>query len=142
MEVVHIKKILARNLLIYIGLHCLYRSSWTATTLAILSSKDHLGIYARSQKKDQKEAEPKMIKARAVTIVEIQALIDFYHFAVPFSQFICLIRELFLYRICTFNSTPTPWLTRICFTQISLTRLFKKIPIPHLTRSMRHNFLQ
>ena len=68
------------------------------------SSKDHLGIYARSQKKDQKEAEPKMIKARAVTIVKIQALIDFYHFAVPFSQFIPLIRELFLYRICTFKS--------------------------------------
>ena len=69
------------------------------------ASKDHLGIYARSQKKDQKEAEPKMIKARAVTIVKIQALIDFYHFAVPFSQFIPLIRELFLYRICTFKST-------------------------------------
>ena len=69
------------------------------------SSKDHLGIYARSQKKDQKEAEPKMIKARAVTIVKIQALIDLYHFAVPFSQFIPLIRELFLYRTCTFKRT-------------------------------------
>ena len=69
------------------------------------SSKDHLGIYARSQKKDQKEAEPKMIKARAVTIVKIQALIDFYHIAVPFSQIIPLILELFLYRICTFNRT-------------------------------------
>ena len=56
------------------------------------SSKDHLGIYARSQKKDQKEAEPKMIKARAVTIVKIQALIDFYHIAVPFSQTIPSIR--------------------------------------------------
>ena len=51
------------------------------------SSKDHLGIYARSQKKDQKEAEPKTIKARAVTIVEIQALIDLYHIRVTFSRF-------------------------------------------------------
>ena len=24
--------------------------------------------------------------------------------------------------------TPSPWLTRICFTLISLTRIFKKIP--------------
>ena len=37
MEVVRIKKILARNLLIYIGLHCVRRSSWTVTTLATLT---------------------------------------------------------------------------------------------------------
>ena len=37
MEVVHIKKILLRNLLIYIGLHCVRRSSWTVTTLATLT---------------------------------------------------------------------------------------------------------
>ena len=36
MEVVRIKKILARNLLISIGLHCVRRSSWTGTTLATL----------------------------------------------------------------------------------------------------------
>ena len=36
MEVVRIKKILARNLLIFIGLHCVRRSSWTVTTLATL----------------------------------------------------------------------------------------------------------
>ena len=36
MEVVRVKKILARNLLIYIGLHCVRRSSWTVTTLATL----------------------------------------------------------------------------------------------------------
>ena len=36
MEVVRIKKILAWNLLIYIGLHCVRRSSWTVTTLATL----------------------------------------------------------------------------------------------------------
>ena len=36
MEVVCIKKILAQNLLIYIGLHCVRRSSWTVTTLANL----------------------------------------------------------------------------------------------------------
>ena len=36
MEVVCIKKILAWNLPIYIGLHCVRRSSWTVTTLAIL----------------------------------------------------------------------------------------------------------
>ena len=36
MEVVRIKKILAQNLLIYIGLHCVRRSSWTVTTLATL----------------------------------------------------------------------------------------------------------
>ena len=36
MEVVRIKKILAWNLLIYIGLHCVNRSSWIATTLATL----------------------------------------------------------------------------------------------------------
>ena len=38
MEVVCIKKILARNLLIYIYLHCLRRSSWTITTLATLAA--------------------------------------------------------------------------------------------------------
>ena len=37
MEVVCIKKVLARNLLIYIGLHCVRRSSWTVTTLATLA---------------------------------------------------------------------------------------------------------
>ena len=37
MEVVCIKKILAKNLLIFIGLHCVRRSSWTVTTLATLS---------------------------------------------------------------------------------------------------------
>ena len=36
MEVVRIKKILARNLHIFIGLHCVRRSSWTVTTLATL----------------------------------------------------------------------------------------------------------
>ena len=36
MEVVCIKKILVQNLLIYIGLHCVRRSSWTVTTLATL----------------------------------------------------------------------------------------------------------
>ena len=36
MEVVRIKKILAWNLLIYIGLHCVRRSLWTVTTLATL----------------------------------------------------------------------------------------------------------
>ena len=36
MEVVRIKKILAQNLLIFIGLHCVRRSSWTVTTLATL----------------------------------------------------------------------------------------------------------
>ena len=36
MEVVRIKKILAQNLLIYIGLYCVRRSSWTVTTLATL----------------------------------------------------------------------------------------------------------
>ena len=36
MEVVSIKKILTWNLLIYIGLHCVRRSSWTVTTLATL----------------------------------------------------------------------------------------------------------
>ena len=36
MEVVHVKKILAQNLFIYIGLHCVRRSSWTVTTLATL----------------------------------------------------------------------------------------------------------
>ena len=36
MEVVGIKKILAQNLIIYIGLHCVRRSSWTVTTLATL----------------------------------------------------------------------------------------------------------
>ena len=33
-----IKKVLAQNLLIYIGLHCVRRSSWTFTTLATLST--------------------------------------------------------------------------------------------------------
>ena len=33
LEVVRIKKILALNLLIYIGLHCVRRSSWTLATL-------------------------------------------------------------------------------------------------------------
>ena len=37
MEVVCIKKILARNLLNYIGLHCVNRSSWSATTLTTLT---------------------------------------------------------------------------------------------------------
>ena len=27
-----------------------------------------------------------------------------------------------------FAYTPSPWLTRICFTQISLTRIFQKSP--------------
>ena len=36
MEKVRIKKILARNLLIYIGFHCFNSSSWSATTLATL----------------------------------------------------------------------------------------------------------
>ena len=36
MEVVRIKKILVRNLFIYIGLHCVRSSSWTVTTLATL----------------------------------------------------------------------------------------------------------
>ena len=37
MEVVRIKKILARNLLLFIDLHCVRRSSWTVTTLATLT---------------------------------------------------------------------------------------------------------
>ena len=36
MEVVRIKKILAQNLLIFIGLHCVRRLLWTVTTLATL----------------------------------------------------------------------------------------------------------
>ena len=36
MEIILIKKILARNLLIYIGLHCVNRLMWTTTTLATL----------------------------------------------------------------------------------------------------------
>ena len=36
MEVVRVKTILAQNLLIYIGLHCVRRSSWPVTTLATL----------------------------------------------------------------------------------------------------------
>ena len=35
------------------------------------------------------------------------------------------------------KTTPTPWLTQIRFTRILLTRLLKKIPIPHLTRPMK-----
>ena len=42
MEVVRVKKILAQNLLIYIGLHCVRRSSWTVTTLATLID---MGLY-------------------------------------------------------------------------------------------------
>ena len=38
MEVVRIQKILARNLLIFIGLHCVNRSLCSATTLATLLS--------------------------------------------------------------------------------------------------------
>ena len=38
-------------------------------------------------------------------------------------------RILFItFKFITFKGTPTPRLTRICFTQISLTRLFKRFP--------------
>lgn len=37
--------------------------------------------------------------------------------------------------------TPTPLLTWIRFTQISLTQLFKRNPNPHLTSSMKQKFL-
>ena len=43
MEVVCIKKILSRNLLIYIGFHCVRRSWWTVTTLATLT----INIYGK-----------------------------------------------------------------------------------------------
>ena len=49
-EVVCIKKILARNLLTFIGLHCVNRSSWSATTSATLQSKCDVGnwIFSKS----------------------------------------------------------------------------------------------
>ena len=39
------------------------------------------------------------------------------------------------------QSTPTPWLTRICFTRISLTWLFERTPIPHLTCTVKQKVL-
>ena len=45
MEVVRIKKLLAHNLLIYIGLHCVRRSFWTVTTLATLLSINNVGTW-------------------------------------------------------------------------------------------------
>ena len=48
MEVVRIKKILAQNLLIFIGLHFVNRSSWSATKLATLLKMailDKIGVY-------------------------------------------------------------------------------------------------
>ena len=44
MEVVRIKKILARNLHIYISFHCVKRSSWIVTTLATLISSSKTKI--------------------------------------------------------------------------------------------------
>ena len=41
MEVVRIKKILVRNILIYIGLHCVRRSLWIATTSTTLHMDSH-----------------------------------------------------------------------------------------------------
>ena len=39
--------------------------------------------------------------------------------------------------LCANSYTPTPWLTHICFTQISLTRNSKKNPVPYLRRTMK-----
>ena len=41
----------------------------------------------------------------------------------------CFDKRIAIYYIFSFQrNTPSPWLTRICFTRISLTRIFKEFP--------------
>ena len=62
--------------------------------------------------------------------VQTSEMSNFIHFFSNHASFLAFIEN-----ICSIEITPTPWLTRTCFAQISLARLFKKFTIPHVTRT-------
>ena len=62
--------------------------------------------------------------------VQTSEMSNFIHFFSNHASFLTFIEN-----ICSIEITPTPWLTRTCFAQISLARLFKRFTIPHVTRT-------
>ena len=84
LEVVRIKKILVQNLLIYIGLHCVRRSSWTVTTLATLIQVSRLKndyqnftIFGNRNIFEKKNAEYMVI------LLHVMKCIEFSHKSLP-----------------------------------------------------------
>ena len=63
-------------------------------------------------------------------------ILSLYFFNTPRSTVEAQFRVVLLFLIVLYVLTDmfTPWLTWIHFTQILLAHIFKKVPIPHLTR--------
>ena len=71
MEVVCIKKILVQNLLIYIYLHCVRRSSWTITILATLTDR-HLCFRKQKVYLSKSRSRENGVCAMAIPVMEFQ----------------------------------------------------------------------